>query len=258
MPDSTDIEVADLAAEWLHKHRDDGGVDPAALRALCRAAFLAGVRSAGGVLVPVEPRPAKQDLRPYALSVYEHWRRYHPTAKATPTEDDAKKLLDRVREVAKDDGPNGALDACVDVVEWAHNAADAAFYRGANNRQHGGKPAQYLGIRTLFKREGFGDRLEKARAWRAGGAEPDADLGIEQYQGEAEKAWAYVTEAVAGGAARDPLAGNPAPKAVAFSAGVQACGGWLQIRQSRDFDQPALRKAFVAGYLQARVEVARG
>ena len=192
-------------------------------------------------------------------AIHKHWHARHSKAPDVPTDDNEKKIRDRLKstltQLKKSSTPpphplaSATRDCCL-VVDWAHTAPDAAHWQGFNKNGPNGTGKAYLGISALFKKDKWGDRLQSARDWRDAGREENQALGVQQFVGEVEPAWGYLL-----GLLRDhdlPAQLHPHPdKDQAFRAAIDAVG-IDGLRRSTDFERRAMRKTFETAYLAAR------
>lgn len=194
--------------------------------------------------------PVRVAVREAALAVYAAWRAHHSHAPATPTDASLRMLTARVdgkSAVAVDDARHRA----VLVVEWAHNAPDAAFFRGDNDRG-----VKYLGVETLFKPKGYETRVGNALAWAQRG-KPREEASINpgatrELEAEAVRAWGYLDGLIR----RSPtipakLPGEGSPQINSLRAAMKAVGVG-RIRQSTSQDEGKLKAEFIAAYCAAR------
>lgn len=148
------------------------------------------------------PAPGAPPKRSAAQRVYAAWRAHHPRSPEAPSKANGKLIEARLAETASRYGVDSDAEAlAVAVVEWAHRAPDAAFFRGENDRGQA-----YLGIDTLFKAARWDDRVEKALRWRdaaSGSAAPNSQSASTRIDGWAS--WLRV--------ARQPRRDNPPGRA---------------------------------------------
>lgn len=120
----------------------------------------------------IDPPPAGVTARrlvaEQAGPVFTAYRRHHPQKPPHPTAKEKKAIEDRIREVIGTRGQRttdleavaSAGLALIAIVEWAHEAPDAEFYR----------EKKALGLESpLLKADKFADRLDRALAWEAAG-----------------------------------------------------------------------------------------
>ena len=119
-------------------------------------------------LVELAPDPRPQPTsKAAARRVYTHWREYHPRAPRAATGGHLAEIDRRLRDEAAR-GRQGSLEVaerlCVALIDWAHKAYSASYLQWNAER---GKA--FLGISSLFKAKGWGDRVEDAHEWLAAG-----------------------------------------------------------------------------------------
>lgn len=114
--------------------------------------------------LPNQLSPPRQRSRAAIEEVWEAYVKHHPRlAKRQPT-DGEKKLIRSALKSASVDGMTQA-EVLSMVIEWAHKAQDAAFYRGENEQRKA-----YLGLSVLLRITKLADKIDAAIAWRDGQA----------------------------------------------------------------------------------------
>lgn len=204
-------------------------------------------------------RAADAALSDAVAAVYAHWYQRHPRAAAAATEDNAALIRGRLKSTATalrksptppPDALAAAVVECQLVVDYLHLAPGAAFYQGFNRNGPDGAGRAYLGIGTIFKRNKWGDRLADARAWRDDGQPVNERLGVQQFEGEVDKAWGYLLTLLRGGRLPDQLHPDPA-KDAAFRTAIDAVG-IDELRRSSEHQHGTMRKVFADAYVTAR------
>lgn len=228
--------------------------------------------SPGRQSVDLEERSEKEDQRADEREatdrLWEHWRGQRRPGGDKPgrlwhtsrhfDDDDRRKLLAQMRARAKSHRAAGfrfpadlqaAESDCRDLVDCFHQSPACRHWQGENDGRQ-----VYLGLRTLFKRDGMGTRWETSSQWVQDGrprvsAQATPANG---YKGEAEGAWSWVRSKVAAEGLRlaRPLVKDEAKERALWS-GIQAAGG-VQALCGRTDKVDGLRWPFVRAYVEER------
>ncbi|MDX1346120.1 MAG: hypothetical protein R3179_09485, partial [Sedimenticolaceae bacterium] len=98
--------------------------------------------------------------------VWSEYVEHHPRlAKRQPT-DGERKVIRAALKSAKVEGMTQAEVLCL-VLRWAHQAPDAAFYRGENDQRK-----KYLGLSVLLRTSKLADKIDAAVEWSEGETRP--------------------------------------------------------------------------------------
>lgn len=208
---------------------------------------------------PEEPAPAK--AKPVDTAVQTVWEAFCRTAdefyeRTTPTAqrpipgDVRSKLRQRMEatRTARGSWP-AAISAAIDMIGALHFSQECTFYQGKKD----GKT--YLGAGTIFKNEGWTDRLEMGERWaRAGRERPQEKRTDGALVIRAEKAWEWIE-------ANHPLYAVRPDDIIdrwkdqrgvaAFRAALNAVGGWTAWGNIPGPRRTAAKNTFIAAFTAA-------
>jgi hypothetical protein len=229
------------------------GAQPVALELRDDSASRTPASAPGSTVIPPPPPTgespphggevtSRPEIKPsHAHEVFLYWKAWHPGARKLSTGD--RTLINaRIRE--------SSIADCKLVIRWAHEAGDASFFRGENDR---GK--KYLGLPTLMKSKGWSSRLGDATDWKDRGYQDLRPKSSAQDASVADRAWARLK----GVSGMDSPPGDgwhfstnkdPRFDSMAIDAVRSVWGSWREMGSDTglDFKAKQFKQAFLESY----------
>ena len=195
--------------------------------------------------------------------VYEAYRARHPRKPPNPTTSEIKRITSAIEQLARAYRPRDrpryverdirdAGERIRMVIDWIHDAPDAAFYQGDNKNGPGGRGVKYLGLITpILDLPKLSDKIEKAAKWKEDGAEFNETKGLAEFAGEAERAWRLLDGFIRDGRIPDRVSDHN-ERDQAFKAAIAEVGFDRVGMCSSPAEERSLRAEWIECYSRSR------